>query len=98
MKYRPPRSGYEESMALTVEVADMAALVAVLHDALGEFMDVKAADVTFSERHVIDDRNGWDTYYVLLNGQVVGFSDGTFPEQWHAGPGHTAECGCHYCR
>lgn len=69
MKFRWHRGGLEESMATTIEDT--------LENILFEIRKTNPGEVT--SRYVIfDDRTGWDTHIVLVDGSPVGFADGSF--------------------
>jgi hypothetical protein len=72
MKYRPQRGSYAESMAEIVIVPDsLRAFAAELKTSV-ERLEVKP--------YCYDDRNGWKTYIVTVDGQAVGFTDGPCTE------------------
>lgn len=79
MRFRPVRGGFKESMEETVQVANRPALVQAVKELCARGMIAfDETKLTFSEFHQKDLRNGWDTYYVLLDGHPVGFADGNF--------------------
>lgn len=68
MLYRPHRETLDDSMKEVVEVNDLVQLE--------KLMPINGV-ITFS--HVgYDDRVGWDTYYVCVDGKVVGMSNGAW--------------------
>ena len=71
MKFRPHRGGFAESMAEVVELKDLRALAAYLE------VDIARINV---KPYCYDDRNGWKTYIVTVDGQAVGFTDGPCTE------------------
>lgn len=91
MKFREHRGGLAESMATCVEVADRAALIAVIEQRLAPFgrpftraqidagLDVEPYGC--SGMPLLDLRIGWYTYIVTLDGYgVLGFTDGPCPQ------------------
>lgn len=73
MKFRYHRGGYEDSMSTEISVNTKAELLR--HINTGRHIQ-KIEDIVFE--HVgVDDRNGWNTHYVLrIDGGVIGMSDG----------------------
>jgi hypothetical protein len=65
-KFRYHRGGYAESMATEVPCANVLELFAL----------VGTEDIIIRPYGGIDQRNGWDTYIVLVSGSPVGFTDG----------------------
>jgi hypothetical protein len=77
--FRRHRGMLEESLATTVSVSSVAELEAEVRKA---WLHLGDRPVSISFKHVgYDDRCGWDTYYVLVDGQCVGMSDGAFGTQ-----------------
>ena len=66
MKFRFHRGGFKESMETTIEVKDIEELAEAL-----EF----PKEIVFQPCG-IDERNGWDTFYVIADDKIVGMSDG----------------------
>ena len=68
MKYRPQRGGYEESMAACVTLEPT-------YEALAEYLGTTPEAIDVSFYHY--DTRGWgDTYLVMIDDDVVGFTDG----------------------
>jgi hypothetical protein len=83
MKFRPQRGSLDAAMAEAREFADRAELVAHITERLWPWN----FDVTTEMVHVkkygpdIDERIGWDTYVVTVDGYgVFGFTDGPVPD------------------
>jgi hypothetical protein len=80
MKFREHRGGFEDSMSTTVEVSDRAALMAhfrKLAEPWPTFPPITDDTVHIESYYGIDERNGWDTHIVTLDGYgVLGFTDG----------------------
>lgn len=85
MKFREHRGGLAESMATVIDVADRAALVAVIERLLAPFHFTRAQidaglnvePYGCSGLPLLDLRNGWRTYIVTLYEYgVIGFTDG----------------------
>ena len=79
-KYRDQRGQLDDSMATLQILPDRAALIAHLRSIydpqrFGEWDD---ADVEVKP-YCYDERIGWDTYIVTLQGGGVGFTDGPVP-------------------
>lgn len=75
MKYRDHRGGYKESMETVQEVKSVQDIKNHLVSIYGEIQDIRFEHV------LVDDRNGWDTYYVLMspdgeNYHPIGMTDG----------------------
>lgn len=68
MKYRPQRGGLKESMDEVVELEDSLS-------ALAGYLGVSPETVHVTP-YRYDDRIGWNTYLVTVDGQGVGFTDG----------------------
>lgn len=77
MRFREHRGGLAESMATEVELAGRDALVVHVR-ALLELWGICVRDCAVHvEPYAYDERVGWDTYIVTLDGYgVVGFTDG----------------------
>ncbi len=76
--YRPHRGGLHESMALVRDVVDHAQLVRQIRlDRAGwpdqDEVTPESVEVAPYGR---DERIGWDTYIVTVNGNAVGFTNG----------------------
>lgn len=69
-KFRHHRGGLAASMETTVEVATLAELAAELQGAGWPSGTIVVAPYGF------DDRIGWDTHIVTVDGAAVGFTDG----------------------
>jgi hypothetical protein len=85
MRYRHHRGGLDESLETTVEVNTLEELIAHINKDW-EVWGKVVAEIKFD--HVgMDERIGWDTYYVLQRFQeedtwtVAGFSDGKFQDE-----------------
>lgn len=75
-QFRWQRGSLDESMKTVVEVADKAALIALLAaDELKPFGEVNEETVAISDPFY-DERIGWNTYYVTINGKCCGMTDG----------------------
>lgn len=72
MKFRPQRSGLAESM---VEVVELRPNIRALAKHLG--INVLRLGI---KPYCYDDRNGWKTCIVTVDGQAVGFTDGPCTE------------------
>jgi len=68
IKFREHRGTLDDAMKTVVE------LDATL-PALAAFLKVKPKQLQV-KKYVYDDRIGWDTYIVTVDGQAVGFTDG----------------------
>ena len=73
MKFRPQRELLVDSMAEVVELQDFRALTGHLTK-LG-FLPAGLAKIAVRP-YCYDDRNGWKTYLVTVDGQAVGFTNG----------------------
>jgi hypothetical protein len=82
MRYRHHRGGLEESLDTTVKVNSLEELLAHINKVWKPFGKI-VEEIKF-DYACMDDRTGWDTYYVLqrLQGEdrwtVAGMSDGNF--------------------
>lgn len=83
--YRPHRGMLADAMKEVAEVADFAALVAHMR---GEYPfypeDQLPTESTVTVEKYgtgIDERIGWDTHIVLVNGQAWGFTNGMVEAQ-----------------
>lgn len=72
-KFRHHRGSLSASMETVVEVAGIAELVGALHAAGWEPGKIEIMPYGF------DDRIGWDTYIVTVDGAAAGFTDGRWP-------------------
>jgi hypothetical protein len=70
MKFRFLRGSYEESMKSVVEVSGMQGLEVILR-----FMG-HTGEIDVSPHGHTDSRNGWDTHYVTVDGNIVGMCNG----------------------
>lgn len=70
MKYRPQRGSLEESMK---EVVDLEPTI----EAIAKHLNVEVACVTVTP-YVFDERIGWYTSIVTVNGDAVGFTNKLF--------------------
>ena len=77
MKYRPQRGGLAESMAKTVELR-------ATIEALGEYLCIDPFAIEVKP-YCYDDRTGWKTYLVTVDGQAVGFTDSPCTENEQEG-------------
>jgi hypothetical protein len=78
-KYRPHRGSLDEAMAEMVEVANLSALVAHMRKSVADWYppeELPTVETTTVERYGYDNRIGWDTHVVKVNGSVWGFTDG----------------------
>lgn len=74
VKFREQRGGLEESMATVVELENRAQLVDYVAAIFkGQWIDPEKLDVI---PQGIDDRIGWDTFIITLDGQAIGFTNG----------------------
>lgn len=80
MKVRPASSflGLGESMERVSEVADAAALKRLLIERYIFPQDLSDDRITI-EPYARDDRIGWDTHLICVDGNAVLFSDGPMP-------------------
>lgn len=69
--YRPQRGSLEEAMKEVVELTDV--------EALAEHLDVDVDTIT-AAWYAWDDRIGWDTHIVCVDGNVWGYTNGPFDE------------------
>lgn len=76
MKFRPHRGGLAESMAEVVELAGLQQLT----DHLRANMPYIPEGQVKVSPYCYDDRTGWKTYIVTVDGQGVGFTDGPCTE------------------
>ncbi|UXN70914.1 hypothetical protein N8A98_06925 [Devosia neptuniae] len=77
MKFRWHRGSLADSMDTVVEFNGTKEALTVLlkADALPWFPPLDIHDVLV-EPYTVDDRIGWDTYLVTVDGKAVGFTDG----------------------
>ena len=75
MKYRDHRGSLEASMLSVREMPNRAALVEHLRETYGRHELVRD-DLIEVKHYCYDERIGWDTWIVTLNGGAVGFTDG----------------------
>lgn len=69
MKYRDHRGGLADSMKTVREIEPKI-------DALAVILTVPPSAITVEKYGGYDDRIGWDTYMVCVEGRPVGFTDG----------------------
>lgn len=82
MKFREHRGGYAESMATAVDLTTKEEFIAHLGKVVRKYTQ-DAATVRFSDLERIDSRNGWRTFYVILDGSgPIGMIDGPPPTSW----------------
>ncbi len=72
-QFRPHRGQLEQSLREVVDVDSFDELISVL-----DLLLQATTDNTKLEYYCYDDRIGWETYIVLVNGNAVGFTDGKF--------------------
>ncbi len=81
MKFREHRGGLEDSMATTVEIDGMDGLLShirKLAEPWPTFPPVTSQTVHIEPYGGVDQRTGWDTHIVTLDGYgVLGFTDQT---------------------
>ena len=83
MKLREHRGGLAESMATTIEIdATAPALLAAMQPVVAPWGVYLTPDMIHLEPYGgIDERIGWDTYIVTIDGHgVYGFTDGPLRE------------------
>jgi hypothetical protein len=84
MKLRRHRGGYEESMETTIEIEPTkTALLKAIQDSalIGLPTDLTEDHLSVSQAGM-DQRNGWDTYLVTIEGWgVYGYTDGPLKEE-----------------
>lgn len=77
MKFREHRSTLSGSMATMVEVADYAALLDHVRKLLWPTFPPVTSEMVHIKPYGWDERIGWDTHIVTLDGYgVLGFTDG----------------------
>jgi phosphoribulokinase len=69
IKFRPQRGSYQEAMQESV-VIDRNEFFSFIWKQFGQ------GEIEFVPSLWIDDRNGWDTHTVVVDGKAVGFTDG----------------------
>jgi len=74
-KFRQHRGGYAESMATVVNARTFADLDRIVNGFLAG-PSTKGRITVKPYSSGVDSRNGWDTHVVMLDGGVVGFTDG----------------------
>ena len=79
MLFRHHRGSLDEAMRTVVEIPSKKALLREIKSHLSPHDSLKIDNVDdISFKHVgWDDRIKWDTYYVIVDGQVLGMSNGT---------------------
>jgi len=78
-KYRPHRGTLADAMAEVVEVADLPALVEHMRKSVQDWYppeELPTIKTTTVKPYAYDDRIRWNTYIVMVNGSVWGFTDG----------------------
>lgn len=76
-RFRFHRGLLADSMATVVDVTSFPELVIIVGDYCRDFGWGDADEESVSvEPYAFDDRIGWDTHIVCLNGKAVGFTDG----------------------
>ena len=79
MKFRPQRGGFAESMAEVVDIEpNLRALADAMMNSLSTCMVFEPAIKVIP--YCYDDRNGWKTHIVTVDGQAIGFTDGPCTE------------------
>lgn len=82
MKFREHRGGYTESMETCVELNTKEEFLAHLEKVVRKCTQ-DAATIRFSDLERVDARNGWRTFYVILDGSgPIGMIDGPPPTSW----------------
>ncbi len=88
MKLRQHRGGLAESMNTTVEIeASMPALLAAMRPVMAAWnVELTPGMVHVTPYGGVDDRIGWDTHIVTVEGHgVYGFTDGPLRESPNVG-------------
>lgn len=82
MKLRQHRGQLANSMATVIEIAPYrSSLALAVNDEMAEFGFAVAEEAIHVEHCGRDDRNGWDTHIVTIDGYgVYGFVDGPLEE------------------
>jgi hypothetical protein len=85
MKFRAHRGGLAESMATVIEVQTRAELEKYIVDTSAPFerqlRSLIAENGLYVRPYGYDERIGWDTHIVILQGYgVLGFTDGDLPD------------------
>lgn len=84
IKYRPHRHSLEDSMREMREVDSFAELVRCMRSEVQSWYppdQLPTEDNTAVKPYGRDDRIGWDTYIVTVNGHAWGFTDGPCQRQ-----------------
>jgi hypothetical protein len=79
MKYRPHRELLEDSMREVAEIKDFDELVRHMRNEVQDWYppeELPTPDNVKVEPYIFDDRIGWDTYIVTVNGNAWGFTNG----------------------
>lgn len=79
--YRPHRGGLDESMREVVEVNDFPQLVRHLRRGVVSYYPrdlMPTEENTKLEPYGFDDRIGWHTFLVTVDGKAWGYTNGTF--------------------
>ncbi len=77
--YRPHRGSLSDSMREVVEVSDLPQLVRAMRREVERWYpidELPTLEATKLEPYGFDDRIGWDTYLVTVNGQAWGYTNG----------------------
>ncbi len=77
--YRPHRGTLDTAMAEVVEISGREELVAHLRKVWMNEVNESGLNVTVENYGGIDERIGWDTHIVLVDGKPYGFTDGPLP-------------------
>lgn len=95
MRYRPHRRFLDESLADAVEVNGLDELVAAMQPGDWYPKDQRPTRETVTVEKYgkgIDERCGWDTHIVCVNGQAWGFTDGPLDPRLHAKTPERGSC------
>lgn len=107
VKARPATSGLslEQALERAVYLDGRVALFAYLRDAF-EFWNPELDDISMEKYGIgIDERCGWDTYLVSVDGKAAVFTDGPLPDEkladcvagWHSFNWRMGIGTCRYC-
>lgn len=78
-KYRPHRELLDESMREVIEIATLDELVRHMRGSVQDWYPpdlLPTIENVAVKPYTYDDRIGWNTYIVTVNGQAWGFTDG----------------------
>lgn len=81
VKYRPHRGTLAEAMKEVIEVENLQDLIEHMQQEVIDWYplnELPTLENTKIEPYIFDDRIGWDTHIVTVNGQAWGFTDGPF--------------------